>query len=361
MKFYKVKVAEIFKETKDSVSIKFSLPSDHPMRHFTPGQYLTLRYYLFEEKFQRCYSYSSLPTDELISISVKKTKHGFISKELVDKLKVGDELECGDPLGKFKVPEFSGQRRSHYFFAAGSGITPIYSMITSILENEPNANVYLLYSNKKIEDIIFHKKLIELEKKYEGQIKINFTLTAKNKGFFYKLFGLKNLNWTGWTGRIDEPMINRFLNEVHDTNRNKEYYICGPGKFIQKIIHIFEQKNIESDKIHKEYFSVDTSQVIDQKLDPALLPSTQLTFKLNGRSETIQTLAGEKILDALLRLGYDSPYSCSSGVCGSCVATKINGEIKMDSSLALDEEEIQNGFILTCQARCLSDQVEIKF
>lgn len=361
MEYYKLKVDKVNRETKDSVSIAFQLDMDHPLRNYQPGQYLSLKYKLLDETFIRCYSYSSLPKDEVISFTVKKTKHGFISKELVDKIKVGDELEVSLAQGKFKIPASNGQKRSHYFFAGGSGITPIMSMIRHILEEEANSVIYLLYSNKNEDDIIFYSLLKEIENIYQGQIKIFFTLTNKNNNLFQKIFSSKKDTWSGWKGRVNHELIDKFFQECGDRNKQAEYYICGPEKLITKIEKVLLEKNIDVKNIHKEYFSLSSEKKSPKSVDINQLPASSLIFTLNGKKNSIQLQAGEKILDALIREGFDPPYSCSSGACSSCVAKKISGEIIMDSSLALDENEIKSGYILTCQSRCTTEQVEIVY
>lgn len=361
MEFYKIKVEKIVRETEQCVSLFIHPDESHILRKYIPGQYLTLKYRIQEESFLRSYSFSSLPTDEFLSFTVKKTKHGFISKELVDKSYEGMELELAAPQGKFKTPPSQDQRRSHYFFAAGSGITPIFAMIRNILEEEASSQVFLLYSNKKEEEIIFYQKLKDLETKYSGQLKIFFTLTSEKNNILNKILLKKNTQWSGWKGRVDESLVTKFFEESKDRNKNKEYYLCGPGKFINNLEKILLHTKIESSKIHKEYFNIVTEKNSNNQIDVSQLPVAELKFKLNGNLNSISTLPGEKILDALHREGYDPPYSCSSGACSSCVAKRISGEVTMDSSLALDESEIQQGYILTCQSRCVSEKVEIEY
>ncbi|NOT38620.1 MAG: 2Fe-2S iron-sulfur cluster binding domain-containing protein [Saprospiraceae bacterium] len=361
MEFYKIKVDKVIQETEQSVSVGFKLDKEHPIRTYSPGQYLTLRYDMQGEKFLRCYSFSSLPTDEYLTFTVKKTKHGFISRELVENIAAGMELEVASPQGKFKVKRNDTQRTSHYFFAAGSGITPILSMIRFILEEDASSKVFLLYSNKKEEEIIFYNTLKDLQIKYQGQIEVFFTLTGEKNSLLQKIFNKSKTEWSGWKGRVDDKLIEKFFEEIQDKNKNREYYICGPGKFINNIEKILQQKNIANSNIHKEYFTVTQEKNSSKKNDPQLLPEAVLSFSLKGQKNTIKTLHGEKILEALIREGYDPPYSCSSGACSSCVAKKISGEIIMDSSLALDDSEIKEGYILTCQSRCVSEQVEIEY
>ncbi len=360
MEYYRLKVDKVISETKDCVSIGFQLDANHPLRNYLPGQYLSLRYNLHNENFLRCYSFSSLPKDEFVTFTVKKTKHGFISKELVENIKIGDELEVSLAQGKFKIPSSAGQKRSHYFFAGGSGITPIISMIKYLLEEEANSSIYLLFSNKNEKDIIFHSYLKEIENKYRGQIKIFFTLTEKNNNLLQKIFAQKD-SWSGWRGRINNELIDKLFKESEDRNKQRDYYICGPEKLISKIEKILLEKSIESKNIHKEYFSLSSEKKDIKSLHLSHLPASSLSFTLNGQKNNIQLQASEKILDALLREGFEPPYSCSSGACSSCVAKKISGEIIMDSSLALDDNEIKNGYILTCQSRCTSEHVEIEY
>ncbi len=361
MNFYKIKVDKIIKETEDAVSLGFTIPSDHPLHQFVPGQYLTLKYYLKGEQFLRCYSISSVPNDTYLQITVKKTKHGFISREIVNKTKIGDEFEFGDPHGKFKIPDNKNSRRTHCFFAAGSGITPIFSMIKFLLEEEPMSNVVLLYSNKKESDIIFYHELIQIEEKYSGQIKIFFTLTGKRKSSLFSFLRPPLPKWKGWQGRIETSMIQKLLEEIKGFNKDKEFYLCGPGNFIQRIEQHLLHLQIDFHNIHKEYFNIKTEKNETEVMQESNYVSSHLKFKLNGKVAETKTHKGELILDALIRSGYQPPYSCSSGACASCIAKLQLGEVKMDSDLALEKSEIEEGYILTCQARCTSDHVEIEY
>ncbi|MEP7197002.1 MAG: ferredoxin--NADP reductase [Saprospiraceae bacterium] len=361
MNFYIIKIDLLVKETVDAVSIGFNLDADHPLKQFNPGQYLTVKYKFHGEEFLRCYSISSIPKEESLFITVKRTKQGFISNELVTKSHVGMELEIGAPHGKFKISSFLSKRRSHYFFAAGSGITPIISMIQYLLEEEITSNIYLLYGNRKEEDIIFYQKIQTLATKYEGQFKVFFVLSNSRRGNKLNPFLLKKNNWMGWNGRIDDKLIGKFIDTVNDQNKEKEYYICGPGNFIQQVEKSLHKIEIEQTNIHKEYFSIQTIDSNSNEKEKLALLKSNLTFRLNNQKYTIETKEGEKILDAIIRNGFDPPHSCSSGACATCIATKISGEVRMDSSLALDQSEIDSGLILTCQSRCLTETVEIEF
>lgn len=360
MNFYKIPIDYLKTETKQAITIGFKLPLDHPLRQYRPGQYLTIRYHLKGESFLRCYSFCSLPEEEQICITIKKTKYGFISKELVNNAKLGMELEVGEPHGKFKVSPFNHQRRSHYFFAAGSGITPIISMIKQILEEEAGSNVYLIYSNSSEEDIIFKHQLSLMEDQFKNQLHIFYTLTQGYTPGWLKIFS-KQTNWNGWKGRIDQPMIQKVFDQVKDSNKNKEFYLCGPGSFIQHIEKSLLDLQFDGKNIHKEYFNLSAADSTGEKLDQNQFKESQIKFTLNQKTNIITAHKGEKILDALMRSGYDPPYSCSSGVCSSCMAKLSSGTVSMDSDLALDKSDLEAGYILTCQSRCTSESVEINY
>ena len=362
MKFETVVIDEIIQNTPDAVSLRFALPADHPLRHYEPGQYLTLKYNFNGEDFLRCYSFSTLPNDHMIGITVKKTPHGFISREIVDKFRPGMGVVVGEIHGKFKIPNLGSARRTHYFFSSCSGITPVYSMIRRVLEDEPMSRVVLLYSNKSRQDIIFFEQLQELEQRYEGQFSVFHTLTGNRKFLGFRMRPKTEEGWNGWIGRVDAPMIERLMQAVKDTNKNKEYYICGPASYIQKVEQVLTTSGAESGHIHKEYFTIAPAQGQGVRTNhSADYSESILKVTLRGKTQTTELKAGERILDGLIRQGFDPPYSCSSGACASCIAKVNSGKVQMDSDLALDKSEIDDGYILTCQARCTTREVEIEY
>lgn len=359
MLFKSVPIIEIIRETKDAITICFD-PSETPEEflHFIPGQHLTLKVYINFKEYRRSYSICSSQHEHILKVTVKKVEKGIVSNHLVKNLKPGNRIEISKPEGHFNINPSSDNRQHYFFFAAGSGITPIFSMIQSLLEHEPKSNLYLLYGSRSEEDIIFHKKLDALASKFEGQFHVQYTLSkAKSKGLSF-LSSSKNA-WQGWKGRIDESMVNRFLELYPVKNQTTSYYICGPGGLIENVKSSLINLNIDPKSIHAEYFTAPDH--VESSPDAISNAEITLIVHLNDKRHEFKMPANKKVLDFLMDKGLDPPYSCSSGACSTCMAKIIQGDVKMDLVLALEPEEIAQGYILTCQSRPLSSVLEIKY
>ncbi len=359
MEFYKIPVADIIRETKDAISICFDSKSiTDLLGTFIPGQHLTLKLHLNNKELRRSYSISSIPGEKNLSITVKQVPNGLVSSHLVQKIEKGTELEISKPEGHFTIISDPEKKHSYYFFAAGSGITPVYSMIRSILENEPKSSVYLLYGNRKIESIIFYDQLKELQQNYEGQFFVEFTLSQIGGGLLPFLNSSK-INWNGWKGRINKKLIDLFYETYPSTTKEKSYYICGPGQMIEDVKSELSILGIDPKSIHAEYFTTPLTLTTESKATH--LDSANITVHLNGKQHQLKIPGNKKILNSLMDAGLDPPYSCSSGACSTCMAKIIQGTVAMDVILALEPEEIEQGYILTCQAKPTSENLEIQY
>lgn len=359
MQFFSVPILEVIRETKDAITICFD-PAETPedFLHFHPGQHLTLKVFINKKEYRRSYSICSALHEKNLKVTVKRLTNGMVSNYLVDHLKQNDRIEISKPEGHFFIEPSSEKRQHYFFFAAGSGITPVFSMIKSLLENEPMSILHLLYGNRKEEDIIFNKELQELAGNYEGQFYLHHTLSKSKRPALAFLSSSKD-NWDGWKGRIDDPMIQRFLEFYPIKNKLANYYICGPGELIEQTKNYLIKNNIDSKSIHAEYFTTPATIVTENK---SVSPTeVQLIVHLNNKTHEFKMPGNKKVLEFLLDKGLDAPYSCSSGACSTCMAKLVQGEVKMDVVLALEPEEIEQGYILTCQARAMTEVLEIKY
>ncbi|MBK9270541.1 MAG: ferredoxin--NADP reductase [Saprospiraceae bacterium] len=356
MEFYPVVIKARHSETEDAVSLEFETGAGHPLSQFKAGQYLTLKMRYQRQEYLRCYSYSGMPGQKTVSITVKKVPKGMISKWIVDQAKVGDEIMVSGPHGRFMIDADPGRRRVYYFFAAGSGITPVFSMIKVLLEHEPKSKIHLLYGNRRESDIIFKSKIDALAQKYEGQLMIEYALSKHQKGFLWT----SRSDWSGLKGRIDGKMIAEFLKRHPAEIKDCSYYLCGPGAFIQDLEKHLIEMGIEASLVHKEYFSLpETDSNSNTGLE--VLTLCDLKVQLEKKNHQLILNPGEKILDGLIRQGLNPPYSCSSGACATCIAKVIQGKVRMDVALGLEEEEIAAGYILTCQAHPITEELEINY
>ena len=360
--FHKLRIKEIINETDSCVTVLFEVEEDlKESFEFTAGQYLTIKAEIDGEEVRRAYSICTGKGDNTIGVSVKKVEGGKMSTFLNESIKKGDVLEVMKPEGKFTLITHIDMQRDHYFFAAGSGITPVMSMIKTMLEEEPKSTAYLLYGSKNEESIIFKSQLDELYSLYEGQIVIDHTLSKPQKEKASGLLGVlgkKQTKWQGLKGRIDSEKVARFVQENPPKTEHEEYYICGPGDMIDTVRTTLMGNGVNQNNIHQEYFSVGDSDKVEVANAAA---GAMLTAHLNGKEIKIKVKEGKTLLDTLLDAGHEAPFSCTSGACSTCMAKVIKGTVEMEACFALDDDEIEDGYVLTCQSHPTSNEVEIKY
>jgi ring-1,2-phenylacetyl-CoA epoxidase subunit PaaE len=357
--FHDLTIEKIIRETPDAVTLQFAIP-EHLKDEFDyqPGQYLTLSFAFGNKEERRAYSMSSSPLEEHIAVTVKKFEGGIVSSYIHDQLLEGSIVSVMPPEGKF-IPKIDEEhRKSYYFFGAGSGITPLMSIIKTLLEKEPQSSVFLLYGSRDEQHIIFKEALDQLQVKYSGQLKISYVLSQPERqkpegmrGWFSK----GTTNWEGRIGRIDGKLVDLFLEENQSIYGDHEYFICGPGGMIESVQAQLKVMNIDSKKIHVEHF------FIEHEGEGRGIQEASVEVMLNGKKYLIEVPEAKTILDVMIEEDLNPPYSCTSGACSTCMAKVLEGEVSMEVSHALDEDEIKEGYILTCQAHPQTPKTVITF
>lgn len=359
--FHTLPIKRVDRLTKDAVAISFDVPESLKKRFvYKPGQFVTLELHLDNQSFRRSYSLCSSPLDADITIAVKRVPGGKVSGYLVDKVSQGMTLNVLPPQGKFILPVAFDHRKTYYFFAGGSGITPIMSMIKTVLEEEPQSKLYLLYASRHKKETIFHDELEALRRKYQHQLSVRYAYSKSSQmaGMLASISGMF-LDEPPF-GRLDANTLVNYMETVPAPYPDIHYYICGPDGLMQMIETFLA--NRADGTIHTESFTNVPNVSDEQKPEQeGALDTIELVTTLDGVTFSTELAPGEAILDNLLKEGKKPPYACCAGACSSCIAKLKKGEVSMAVQTGLELEEIDQGYILTCQAKALTSQIEISY
>ena len=351
--FHKITVREIRKETPDCVSIVFAIPPElrESFRYYA-GQSLTIRAYQNNQELRRSYSLCSSPLEPEWRIAVKKVPGGLFSTYANEALSPGDSLEVLPPVGNFYTLPGPENKKNYVAFAAGSGITPILSMLKTILATEPLSSFTLIYGNRDSRSILFKEDLEALKNRYLQRLSLHYIFSREKTE--------AAINY----GRIDEQKCNQLFDRLISPDADA-FFICGPGDMIFRTRDFLLSKRIREEKIHFELFTTSPREPALSQGAGEGSPSgalSRITIIHDGISSEFDLGFGdESILDASIRQGIDLPYSCKGGVCCTCRARLKAGEVVMDANYALESRELAAGFILTCQSHPKTGRVIIDF
>ncbi len=354
-KFHTLKVREVRRETPESVSIAFEVPAGlREEFSYEPGQYLTLRKDIKGEDVRRSYSICTSPNEEDLRVAVKLVKDGRFSSYANQKLRSGDELDVMTPMGKFCVDVDKKHDKQYVAFAAGSGITPIMSIMKTILDEEPESTFTLFYGNKNFDSIIFREEIEALKNVYLNRLGVHHVLSRETLGS--PLFN----------GRINGEKCLSFGKVFFDASEVDEYLLCGPEEMIFQVKDALEEMGVEQKSIRFELFTTNTTKKPLQKpvetIDEADKTDSIITVILDGDAIDFPLNShGDNILDAALKQGADLPFACKGGVCCTCRAKILEGKVEMDINYALEPDEVEAGFVLTCQSHPRTEKVVVSF
>lgn len=338
-----MKIKDLRRETPDCVSISFDIPGDLKSEFdYKQGQYLTLRLDLKGEDIRRSYSACSSPVaDDELRIAVKKVENGKASTYLNNGIEVGTEIEVMKPMGNFYTEMPANEPKHYVAFAAGSGITPIMSLLKTALAVDKNNKFTLFYGNRDTESIIFKNELEEIEKDNPGRFKVVHILSREETAD--PLF----------KGRITVDKCKGLFNTFPEIYKADEYFLCGPYDMITSIQEHLQQVGKPKEQIHFELFSTpagEEAEEVDNSDDTGELTDSKVTIVLDGEETEITVSKDEVILDAALDAGLDAPYACTGGSCCTCRAKVMEGSAEMEVNYALTDQEVEDGYILTCQS-----------
>ena len=341
--FHKLTVKQVIKETANAVSVLFDIPENlKPNFHFISGQYITIKKEINGEELRRAYSICSTPKRGDLKVAIKSVENGAFSVYATTQLKAGDVLDVAEPEGKFLLEP--KPNKNYIAFAAGSGITPILSMVKTVLKSESSSTFTLIYGNRTAAETVFKNKLDELAAKFSN---FNLHYISSRERQENALFG-----------RIDKPFTNFYVKNKYKDIQFDEAFLCGPEEMITVVSDTLKESNILPENIHFELFTPSSEE---ENLDQIKDGFTEITVLLDDEETTFLMKQSDDILAATLRNDLDSPYSCQGGVCSSCLAKVTEGKAVMVKNSILTDGEVEDGFILTCQAHPTTQKISIDY
>jgi ring-1,2-phenylacetyl-CoA epoxidase subunit PaaE len=351
--FHALRVAEVVPETNEANSIRFAIPPELRERFaFRAGQHLTLRATIDGEEVRRNYSLCTAPDDEDWMVTVKRIGGGLFSNWIGDQLKAGDTLDVMPPHGSFTTDFHPAKSRHIVGIAGGSGITPVMSLIKTTLKFEPNSRLTLLYGNRDSSSVIFLEALAGLKDKYLGQLEIYHFLDQEEQDI--ELFnGMLNRE------RLEEA-IPALVPDAADVDA---WFICGPGPMMDAAEGVLLDRNIPKERIHIERFTADRpagAMVKEMAQLQTQAEGVSVSVTLDGRTRRVPFTAGN-ILDSARASGLPAPFACKAGVCATCRAKVTRGKVEMAVHYGLTDEEVAEGYVLTCQSVPLGDGVAVDY
>jgi len=356
-KFHTLKVSDVNRETKDAVSIAFDVPDNLTSEYkYIQGQYLTFKMDFNGEELRRSYSICTSPiADSDLRIAVKEVEGGKISPYLNSKIKVGDEIEVMTPMGRFYTELSADNSKNYILFAGGSGITPIFGIIKTILKVEPKSSIKLIYANRNEFSVIFKQQLEKLaEENSNFQLIITYDQAPANFDDLH-------------SGLLTRAKVLALVEAYNVQATADEIFVCGPAPMMNNITETLANLGIDKKKVHVEYF---TTVLADIANEENKAPSVESDFSgvatvkviLDGEEAEFELSSdGDSILDAAIDAGLDVPFSCKGAVCCTCRAKVMEGKVEMDMNYALEEDEIEEGFVLTCQSHPRSANILVDF
>ncbi|AOM41881.1 1,2-phenylacetyl-CoA epoxidase subunit PaaE [Xenorhabdus hominickii] len=354
LSFHRLSIAAIERETPEAVTVTLHVPDELKTRFcYQPGQHLTLKAQVNGEELRRCYSICSSPLDDSLQIGVKAVYQGRFSTFINQQLKVGDELEVMLPQGTFGHHPDANQQGNYLAIAAGSGITPILSIIKSTLALEPDSSFTLIYGNRTGRSVMFKEALADLKNRYLHRFQVLY------------LFSQEAIDSPLFNGRIDTEHLHRIGKILLNFAHFDHAFLCGPETMLEDARSVLEQAGMSANSIHSERFNTEYTQKTKAGFRPVNITGrseTRVEIHLDGRTLNIAMSAeDDSILDAALRQGADLPYACKGGVCATCKCRLTSGEVDMAVNYSLEPDQLAAGYILSCQSWPKGDGVVVDF
>lgn len=356
-RFHPLTVREVRRLTEDSIEVTFDVPEEFADNYdYEPGQYLALRMNLNGRELRRSYSICAVPVPGELRVAIKRDLGGEFSTWANESLTAGTVIDVMSPQGTFTTEVAPDTNRHYAAIAAGSGVTPIMSLARTILRASPNTQFSLIYSNRTANDVMFLEELAELKDAFPARFALYHVLTREKRASEIM------------SGRLDAERLNTFLEYLVRPGDVDEWFICGPFELVQLVRDTLEEAGVDRHHVRFELFTTDRPDRPEGSVGRPVIVDEgdavrKITFTLDGLTASITTPAHgrETVLNAALRVRPDVPFACAGGVCGTCRAILVDGTVTMDENYALEPEELERGYILTCQSHPTSDEVTVNY
>jgi len=356
-RFHTLAVADVRPLTAASVEVTFAVPDALRAEYdYLPGQHVALRAHVGGRELRRSYSLCRPPSAGRLSVAIKRDLGGAFSTWATSELRAGDEIDVMSPQGTFTIDLARTAGRHIVGIAAGSGITPLMALASSVLSGSADSRFTLVYTNRTAIDVMFLEELADLKDRYPSRLALHHVLSREQRSAPLL------------SGRIDEDRLRRMLDALVPPSSVDEWFLCGPFELVQLCRDVLEEYAVPRDRIHFELFT--TGDPVEPRGDigrPVVVHdgerTAEIEFTLDGMTSSVSTPvdANESVLNAALRVRPDVPFACTGGVCGTCRARLVSGDVRMTENYALEPEELERGYVLTCQSHPLTDRVVVDY
>ncbi|MFF1573253.1 1,2-phenylacetyl-CoA epoxidase subunit PaaE [Leifsonia sp. NPDC058292] len=356
-RFHTLSVAEVRPLTAASVEVTFAVPDSLRGEYaYLPGQHVALRATVGDRELRRSYSICRPPTPGSISVAIKRDLGGAFSTWATSELRAGDRIDVMSPQGTFTIDLGALDGKHVAGIAAGSGITPLMALAHSILDSSATSRFTLVYTNRTAVDVMFLDELSDLKDRYPARLALHHVLSREQRSAPLL------------SGRIDEERLRRMLDVLIPPATVDEWFLCGPFELVQLCRDVLESQEVPRERVHFELFTTgEPGEITGDRGRPVLAragdKTVEIEFSLDGQTSTVTTPvdANESVLNAALRVRPDVPFACAGGVCGTCRARLVSGDVRMTENYALEPDELERGYVLTCQSHPLTDRVVIDY
>ena len=349
--FHPLEIKDVRRETADCISVAFAIPDElKDTFAYQSGQYVTLRAEVGDQELRRSYSLCSAPHHDEWRVAIKRVEDGMFSQWAHALLRAGEIIDVLPPDGHFRYPPAGDEPRYVLLLAAGSGVTPVLSILTTLLETQSTTKVTLVYGNRRVKDIIFKEQIEDLRDQYLSRFQLIHTLSGEIQDA-----PISN-------GRMDGAKLGVLFGTLIDPKRLDHVYICGPNEMITSCAEACEQAGIAAGGVHKELFGAPIGAQQRAQKDASSGDGAKVRVIADGiERELVVPYRGDSVLDIVLRSGVDVPYACKAGVCCTCRAQVLEGEVRMDANYTLEQHELDRGFVLTCQSHPITPMVKLSY